>query len=319
MGFNYARVGGAQLSAGGWIYGKSGYQARFQNTKSNYVEARKFGAKVILLPHDIWGTDHANKSTVWPGDNGDWTDYDNFLNTLIADVKSNNMLDGLVWDIWNEPDGSFWARSQAQYLDLYSRTHKRLRSDSALNSMLISGPSSASQPSTSNSWWTAWIQRVVSDNIIPDQYSWHDEPGDVAVDANNFQAVLKQYNAPQRTVNINEYATFDQQISAGAAWWISRLERLNYIGLRGNWLSACQLRDFMASLLTKTNTNDCTGTGYAPNGEYQVYKYYYKNMTGTRMGTSQTTDGHMDVYATAGTDKVRVLTGTLGQEHGISH
>lgn len=102
MGFNYARVGGAQLSAGGWIYGIDAYTARFNSAKSNYLTARKYGAKVQLLPHDIWGTDHANSSTVWPGDNGDWTDYDNFLNRLLSDLKANNMLAGLDYDIWNE-------------------------------------------------------------------------------------------------------------------------------------------------------------------------------------------------------------------------
>ncbi|KAK4629543.1 hypothetical protein CLAFUW4_08125 [Fulvia fulva] len=151
MGFNYARVGDA-------------YRARFQSTKNNYITSRKYGAKVIILPHDIWGTDHADSSTVWPGDNGNWADYDKFLNQLIGDLKSNNMLQGLVFDIWNEPGlggGTccFWQRSQAQYLDLYVRTHKRIRSDSALNGVLISGPSSSSQPGSS--FWTAWLQRIV--------------------------------------------------------------------------------------------------------------------------------------------------------------
>lgn len=314
MGFNYARIGGAQLDEGGWIMGPDAYAARFDNTRDNYQEARRFGAPVIILPHDIWGTDHANSSTVWPGDNGDWTNYDEFLDRLISDLKSNDMLEGLIWDIWNEPDGSgFWNRPQSQYLDLYVRTHQRLRRDTDLNNVLISGPSSAGQPSVNNGWWTAWIQRVVADDTIPDQYTWHDEPGDPAVDNNNFKAVLQQHNAPSRTVNINEYATFDQQIAAGAAWWISRLERYDFIGLRGNWLSKCQLRDFLASLLTKQNTNDCSGGNYAPNGEYQVYKYYNLNMTGVRAHTEGTEDGKMDVYSTVGSDKVRVLCGVLEQ------
>ncbi|CAK1358865.1 hypothetical protein CB0940_02190 [Cercospora beticola] len=310
IGFNYARVGGAQLDQGGWIMGKTAYEARLNSTYNNYLTSREYGAKVIILPHDIWGTDHANSSTHWPGDNGDWTDYDNFLNTLISDLKRLNMLDSLVYDIWNEPDGSgFWARSEAQYLDMYVRTHKRLRQDASLNGVLISGPSSAGQPSLNNNWWTTWLQRVVQDNVIPDQYAWHDEPGDPANDANNFTPLLQKYSAPSRPVNINEYATFDQQTSVGAAWWISRLERLNYIGLRGNWLSKCQLRDFMASLLGKSDTNSCTGTGYYGNGEFQVYKYYNRNMTGIRAGTTGSGDGVMDVYATIGSDKVRTLTG----------
>ncbi|KAK4495186.1 hypothetical protein PRZ48_013513 [Zasmidium cellare] len=275
MGFNYARVGGAQLDAGGWIYGLNAYYARFNSTRNNYNTARKYGAP------------------------------------LISDLKANNMLNGLVWDIWNEPDGSFWARSQQQYLQLYVRTHRRLRQDSALNQVQISGPASASQPSSSNTWFKNWLSTVVQNNTIPDQYAWHDEPGDLKNDIPAFNALLKQYNAPARTININEYATFDQQNSAGAAWWISRLERYNAIGLRGNWLSGCQLHDFLASLLGKSNTNDCTGTGYYTNGEYQVYKYYNKNMTGTRAGTTTSGDGTLDVYTTIGSSTVRTLTGVL--------
>lgn len=76
--------------------------------------------------------------------------------------------------------------------------------------------------------------------------------------------------AQPKIVNINEYATFDEQVAAGAAWWISRLERYDAVGLRGNWLSGYQLHDFMASLLGKPNADNSdysyTGTGYYPNG-----------------------------------------------------
>ena len=102
MGFNYARAGGGQLSQGGWVIGLSAYQARFAATKENYLTARQFGARFQLLPHDLWGTDHTNSSTHWPGDNGDWSDYDKFVNQMLSDLVANDMLDGLDIDIWNE-------------------------------------------------------------------------------------------------------------------------------------------------------------------------------------------------------------------------
>jgi len=128
MGFNYGRFGGAQLNAParGWIWNE--FNGRFQSFLSNYKTCRKYGAPVVILPHDIWGTDHANSSTVWPGDNGDFTNYDQFIQTLMSALKSNGATNGLVWDIWNEPDGSgFWPRPQQQWLNLYTRTHKALR------------------------------------------------------------------------------------------------------------------------------------------------------------------------------------------------
>ena len=51
----------------------------------------------------------------WPGDNGNWTAYTNFINQIISDVKANGMTGSDVrWDMWNEPNVGFWCRSQAQ-------------------------------------------------------------------------------------------------------------------------------------------------------------------------------------------------------------
>lgn len=132
MDMNYGRAGGAQLDAPdrGWIWNE--FAGRFQSTYNNYLTMRKYGARFQVLPHDIWGTDHANSSTVWPGDNGDWTNYDEFLDTLIDAIKSHDMIDGLDIDIWNEPDldggdGPFWARGLERWLELFGRTYKRFR------------------------------------------------------------------------------------------------------------------------------------------------------------------------------------------------
>lgn len=126
--FRATRAGGAQLSARGWASGGyNGYKPRFDSTLSNYRSARKYGGAFILLPHDLWGADGGGASK-FPGDNGNWTEMEAFWKQLIADLKNNNMLDSLVIDIWNEPDGSgFWARSWAQYVDYYVRTTKIIR------------------------------------------------------------------------------------------------------------------------------------------------------------------------------------------------
>lgn len=101
IGFNYGRSGGAQESspARGWIYGMENYKGRLNSTLTNYKTCREFDAKFIILPHDVWGTDGANSSTVWPGDNGDWSDYDKFLKQLMSDLKDNHALGGLVWNM----------------------------------------------------------------------------------------------------------------------------------------------------------------------------------------------------------------------------
>lgn len=147
---------------------------------------------------------------------------------------------------------------------------------------------------------------------MPDQYVWHEESGAGSSMTSSYAGlitILKQNGLPLKTVNINEYALFDEQVPAGSAFWISQLERYNAIGLRGNWLSGTQLHDLAASLLSKPNPNDYASTGYFANGDYQVYKYYTQNMTGNRVGSSVSSDGKFDAYATVGGGFAKVLMG----------
>ncbi len=42
------------------------------------------------------------------------------------------------------------------------------------------------------------------------------------------------------------------EVPAGAAWWLSCLERYDALGLRGNWEDGTALHDLFANLLTKS-------------------------------------------------------------------
>jgi hypothetical protein len=176
-----------------------------------FQTARKYGASVVLLPHDLWGTDHADNSSYWPGDNGDWTEYDNFINQLMSDLVKYDMREGLVFDVWNEPDITFfWLRSQQQWIDMYIRTHKMLRANPAMDSVLISGPSLAFRPFPDNTWWTNWLAQIAGNDTVPNQYSYHLE-GDTDATDNDLQntnvslaGLLQTYSLPERQININE-------------------------------------------------------------------------------------------------------------------
>jgi len=157
---------------------------------------------------------------------------------------------------------------------------------------------------------------VKANGSIPDEWTWHMEAfdGDMPTSFGGLTQLLTSKNLLMKPVNINEYATYTEQVPAGAAWWIAQLERINANGLRGNWLSEYRLHDFFASLLGKPHGKVDTylpaQADYWPNGEYFVYQYYNRNMTGTRLGSSPSTDMKIDTYATLGADKiVRVLTG----------
>ncbi|KAK9787142.1 putative Glycoside hydrolase family 39 protein [Seiridium cardinale] len=316
--FNYARTGGAQLGspARGWIWGE--FEGRLQSSLLNYEVSRQYGADVILLVHDIWGTDGVNSSTLWPGDNGNWADFDNYLATLLDALVNNDMLDGLVIDIWNEPELTvFWDRSLQQYIDMYIRVHKTIRADSRFDNVKISGPSMATAPIASNTWWTSWLSQIAGNNTVPDQWSYHLERGtaDTTSDPQytnaSLAALLETYGLPEREVNINEYAVFDEMHPSGYVWWIARLERYNFWGLLGNWLSGTTLHDLFANLITKeSDPYNYTATDYAAAPGWWVYRYYAQNMTGERVATTGSTDNLLDVYATKDNSTVRLLVGT---------
>ena len=96
---------------------------------SNYRTSRKYGANFNLLLHDLWGADSTETNEMpFPGDNGDWNNFDTFMKRLTSDIKSNDMQDGLIIDIWNEPDlDAFWKRPQKQYIDTWARAYGFLR------------------------------------------------------------------------------------------------------------------------------------------------------------------------------------------------
>lgn len=322
MGVNYIRAGGAQIPAPGrgWIWGLNEYKNRYATVLDNYKTARQYGAQFIFLIHDLWGADGTqNSSAPYPGDNGNWSYWDQYLAQVTSDMRKNGMTSNIIIDIWNEPDGSgFWNRNQDQYLQMWGRTYYYFRKTFGTD-VLLSGPATAGEP-LNNGWWNNWCSFVASNGSVPDQYAWHMEGGggDMLSAYGGLVGYLNKYNLPLKQVNINEYGVYNEQVPAGSAWWIAQLERVNARGLRGNWLSGWQLHDFLASLLGKPNADNSnyspTGTGYYPNGDWQTYKYYSTNMTGHRVGSQPSGDLALDVYGTVGTDLVRLLVGVRLQK-----
>jgi hypothetical protein len=96
---------------------------------SNYKTTRKHGGQFIYLLPALWGADGGqSESFEYPGDNGDWTRWDAFLEQTLQDIQDSDMTEGLVIDIWNEPDLSFfWSASKEQWLALWSRTFKKVK------------------------------------------------------------------------------------------------------------------------------------------------------------------------------------------------
>lgn len=304
--FGASRAGGAQTSSRGWVDGYQSYIPRFESTLSNYRTTRKYNGEFILLVHDLWGAD-GSSIPYFPGDNGNWTETDAFLTQLVKDIKANNMLDGLILDLWNEPDiDIFWARTWPQYLDYYVHAHNFFKKN--LPSTIRSGPSMASSPSTNSENWQTWLSTIASKDATPDIYSWHQignssrQPDATIPD---FNTLRSSKNLPERPIDINEYAAKEEQTPGCSVYYIAQLERHNLRGLRANWGSGTGLHDSLANLVFNQS-----GAGYLPNGEWQLYKYY-AGMTGERLATKAADDSLFDVFATKSADGlVKVIAGT---------
>ncbi|MBN1173326.1 MAG: beta-xylosidase, partial [Micromonosporaceae bacterium] len=262
--FRYMRAGGAQLdSPGGWVSGR--YDRRWNATRAQLLRTRALGGEFVLLVHDLWGADGYGISR-FPGDNGDWSDYDAFLTRLISDVRATGA--PVQWDLWNEPNLSmFWNRTQSQYFEMWRRAYQRIRA--AFPAHLIVGPSYAGVPSTGGSWWTQYLDYVKANSVVPDLFSWHSLPGDPVVNVAAANSSLDARGiAHPRPYQINEYGASSEQNPGDGAWYIARLERAGADGLRANWAGGSNLHNDLANLLTRASGQ------YQPKGEWWVYNFY---------------------------------------------
>ncbi|WP_405143150.1 RICIN domain-containing protein [Sphaerisporangium sp. NBC_01403] len=298
--FRYMRAGGAQLdSPGGWVSGK--YERRWNATRAQLLRTRSLGGEFVLLVHDLWGADGYPISR-FPGDNGNWTDYDNFLTRLINDVRATGA--PVQWDLWNEPNITlFWNRPQSQYFEMWRRAYQRIRA--AFPTHLIVGPSCACVPSTSHAFWNAYLDYVKANNVVPDIISWHSLPGDPVANVAAADTTLNSRGIPHtRPYQINEYGASNEQNPADGSWYIARLERAGADGLRANWAGGGNLHNDLANLLIRDSSGQ-----YQPKGEWWAYRFY-----GSQTGqiVSVTPSSSYDAFATkaAGTAKILVGGGT---------
>ncbi|WDZ85862.1 RICIN domain-containing protein [Micromonospora cathayae] len=294
--FQYMRAGGAQLPGSGWVGGS--YDRRWNSTLAQARRTIALGGQFIILPHDLWGADGAAISR-FPGDNGNWTDYDNFLTRLVNDVRASGL--SVQWDIWNEPNITlFWNRPIAQYLELWRRTHQRIRAE--FPDQLIVGPSCACVPSTTHAFWNQYLDFVRSTNTVPDIVSWHSLPGDPVANVAAANATLDPRGIPHpRPYQINEYGAPDEQNPADGAWYIARLERVRADGLRANWAGGGNLHNDLGNLLVRNAAGQ-----HQPKGEWWAYRYY-ASQTGQIVAV--TASPSYDAYATKATGAAKVLVG----------
>lgn len=92
---------------------------------SNYRTTRKYGGEFEVLIADLYGFDFTQpQDAVAPGDDDDWSSLDKFLTLLTSQMVADGMVEGVYFDLWNEPDNSeFQGRGLQRYLDYWGRAY----------------------------------------------------------------------------------------------------------------------------------------------------------------------------------------------------
>ncbi|CAO1633471.1 unnamed protein product [Parajaminaea phylloscopi] len=318
---NYQSSGGAQFdpSPGGFATSASSYNFRFSTVVDAFKRIQANRGVLIIKMADLWGADETtNNSFPFPGDNGDWSKYDAFLQQIIADVRKNGMANSYTTqlELWNEPDINFGGRPQAQFNEMWVRGVNTLRKAFPQGGTFLPlvGPSTANNPGSRNGWWDSflgYVQGHGGTSAQPDVWNWHLEENGVSNDpippAQALPGYVQSYGLNTGLgLQNNEYGVRDQQKPSYSAWFFARYERLRINGLRGNWEGGAKLNDLMADLLIKNGDGS-----YSTNGEYVAHRYYAQEMTAQGLAPCSTTSGKsVDSFAVAGQNNVRALLGS---------
>ncbi|KAL9048426.1 MAG: hypothetical protein Q9162_007730 [Coniocarpon cinnabarinum] len=316
---NYESAGGAQTNAqpAGYASSLTSYQQRFQATVAAFRRIRQNNGIMIVKMADLWGADFTQSSSLpYPGDNGDWSRYDAFVQQVINDLRANGMASAsyiVQVEPWNEPDINFGNRPQSQFNAMFVRGTRALRAafPSGGSSFLpIVGPSTAGRPQQGNGWWNSFLSYLQGNggqSVQPDVWNWHLEAAapdnnDPIPPAQYLPGLVRGYGLTTGIgLQNNEYGARPQQVPSYSNWFKARYERLKFNGLRGNWAGGSALNDLLAQLLIKS------GSTYSTTGEYQAYKYY-ADMTGSPCTT--TAGSKVDSYATASNNDATALVGS---------
>jgi cell division septation protein DedD len=269
------RGGGSQLGcpAGGWVNGQ--LTPRWNMVKAFTAKARSLGGNFSIIMAGLWGSDGVCNVPRWPGDGGNWAEFDSFLDQLMSLAQADGINGaGVRWDIWNEPNIFFWGRTQSQYFAMWKRAVQRIRA--TFPNAVIEGPSCACGPD--NPWFGQFLDYVKANNVVPNILSWHALPGDPVAQASAANAALSARSLTVSGYSINEYgAKGDEQQPGPSAWYIARLERANggVDGARANWGMVGQNPSLYATMGWLVTTNN------QPMGQWWVYKRY-ADQTGVR-------------------------------------
>jgi hypothetical protein len=290
---------------------EAGYVKRFSSIKAQYDRVMQYGPDVYYyaLLSDLWFSGKFRNDTEdsgYPGDNGDWSQWEDFLRRVAAD-KIENSMDNMRYDIWNEPEsGYFWpgSRGLERYFQMWKMAVEVLRS--ADPDAVIVGPSYGGFNQTQLS---TWLNRTKADNVLPDILDWHFSLDPVS-DVETAKRLLREKNITTiKAITIGEYLLDNdyrrEQYSGHTAWYISRLQKADITGaIHAVWRN-----------VEDGSLNDILTAGLQPKGQWWVYKSY-ADITGTLLEV--TASRNIDGVAGINSEKTaRIILGNNFYRRGV--
>lgn len=307
------REGGSVLPGGAWAKGGyEGYKVRFQEVKDNYdrVCRPSYDAELTIVMSDLWGAEGVTlkSSDPYPGDNGDWTSYEEFVTQVVRDVKAAGMDPNKVhYEIWNEPDfrDLYFPRPQEQYEETWRRGVRLVRQLDP--QARIEGPTFTRMTTSGvGGHMDEWLDMTVASDTAPDILSWHaiiaGKVQDPVEEAQLGRRLLAERGLENVKLELNEYLPPDQLNPGYNAWYVARLERakIDYAALA--IYGPCCTFPLLDGLLTEQDGTLKTTSQW---WDYERYA----SITGELVPTTPSVDADAVAGADPEQKRVRILLG----------
>lgn len=164
------------------------------------------GAVNEMVLSDGWGYKKGNLP------NNDWSKWELYIQNILS--KTNNSGYQFRYDIWNEPDHSFfWSESEEKFFEMWKRTFIQIKKQDR-NSMIV-GPSFAKFDIEK---LKRFIKFANGNKVLPDILSLHENDLTDSVNLINHIKDIRSYlyenGINKLDIEINEYGAEQRQLDS---------------------------------------------------------------------------------------------------------
>lgn len=171
-----------------------------------------------------------SRITSWPGDNGDFSLWEDVLEDTYEAVKEKGI--EVEWDFWEEPNWSgWWKPSKEQFFDTWAVGVNKLRELDP--KAVFVGPSiTGFDPD----YLKAFLLYAKEHNVLPDILSWHeihdkDSPTEIPEHAALMREFMDEIGIERLKIDINEVVSPGRFTNPGLhVWYLANMEEADIYG-----------------------------------------------------------------------------------------